>query len=70
MTEARPFGARRTACSLYGTGYSRLLRSDGIGPYAISADTKPVQNPAWASFAANVFVDNKNPPLYVDYYLV
>ena len=47
----------------------RLLRSDGIGPYAISADAKPAQNSAWTTFEKNVFVDDRSRPLYVDYYL-
>jgi len=47
----------------------RLLRSDGIGPYAISADTQPVQSSAWTTFENNVFVDGRTPPLYVDYYI-
>ncbi|MGE5814994.1 MAG: hypothetical protein ACM36C_10945 [Acidobacteriota bacterium] len=47
----------------------RLLRSDGVGPYAVAADTQPIPNAAWTTFANNVFVDGRTPPLYVDYYL-
>lgn len=49
----------------------RLLRSDGVGPFAIAADAKPTQDSAWDAFAKSVFVDQsaRPTPLYVDYYL-